>query len=197
MKPRRKRFHQSLTLLLLLSSLTLGLGSCQPGTFITPPTLELGSALNSRSAEEFPRFSYDGRYLVFASDRQGQRGIWLYDRLNNRLLPLPGINQPGTRQDQPDISSDGRYIVYVSEQEGKPDIFLYDRFTFQREQITKNWLGEVRHPTISGNGRLIAFEANRQGQWDLVIYDRGLNTPLSVPNPQQKETGINTNPKNQ
>ena len=179
-----KRFPNELSqfLSLLMSSLAFGLSSCQQGSFITPPTQELGSSLNTRSAEENPRFSYDGRYLVFASDRRGKRGIWLYDRLSRRLLPLPGLNQPGSRQDQPDISSDGRYIVYVSEQEGKPDIFVYDRQTLQREQITKNWLGEVRHPTISGNGRLISFESNRRGQWDLVIYDRGLNTPLSLPN---------------
>ncbi|HAC64148.1 MAG TPA: biopolymer transporter [Cyanothece sp. UBA12306] len=175
-----KRFSRYLVL--LTNALTVGLSGCQEGVFITPPTGQLRSGLNTRSAEENPRFSYDGRYLVFASDRQGKRGIWLYDRHNNGLVALPGLNYQGTRQDQPDISSDGRYIVYVSEQEGKPDIFVYDRLTLVKEQITKNWLGEVRNPTISGNGRLISFESNREGQWDLVIYDRGLNTPLSLPN---------------
>lgn len=160
----------------------LGLSSCQEGNFVTPPTQNLGSSLNTRSAEDSPHFSYDGRYLVFASDRQGKRGIWLYELRGRRLLPLPGLNQPGSRQDQPDISSDGRYIVYVSEQEGKPDIFVYDRQTFQTEKITKNLLGEVRHPAISGNGRFVTFELNRSGQWDIMIYDRGLNTPLSLPN---------------
>lgn len=83
-----------------------------------------------QSAEEYSHGSYDGQYLISASDRRGKRGIWLYDFRGSRLLPLPGLNRPGSRQDQPDIGSDGQYIMYVSEQEGKPEIFVYDRQTF-------------------------------------------------------------------
>lgn len=166
---------------LLSQIILMSLVGCTNSGFITPPIQPLGNSLNTRSSEQYPRFSYEGRYLVFASDRQGKRSIWLYDQVNGRLLPLPGLNQPGTIQDQPDISADGRYIVYVSEQEGKQDIFVYDRQTSRADNITKNIIGEVRHPTISGNGRLIAFESNRLGQWDIIIYDRGLNTPLSLP----------------
>lgn len=172
-----------------LKILTIGvfisLSSCGDGTFVTPPTQPLGSTLNTRSAEQYPQFSYEGRYLVFASDRQGKRSIWLYDTRNGRLIPLPGLNQPGTVQDQPDISADGRYLVYVSEQEGKSDIFVYDRQTLQGKNITNNLIGEVRHPTISGNGRFIAFEFLRSGQWDIMIYDRGVDAPLSLPGQAQ------------
>ncbi|MGK7954504.1 MAG: TolB family protein [Crocosphaera sp.] len=166
---------------LFIASIALYLTGCTNSEFITPPIQPLGNSLNTRSSEQYPRFSYEGRYLAFASDRQGKRSIWLYDQINGRLLPLPGLNQPGTVQDQPDISADGRYIVYVSEQEGKQDIFVYDRQTSRADNITKDIVGEVRHPTISGNGRLIAFESNRSGQWDIIIYDRGLNAPLSLP----------------
>ncbi|MGB5596494.1 MAG: biopolymer transporter [Crocosphaera sp.] len=166
---------------LISSIVVVSLTGCTNSGFVTPPTQPLGSVLNTRYSEEYPRFSYEGRYLVFASDRQGKRSIWLYDSRDGRLLPLPGLNQPGTVQDQPAISADGRYIVYVSEQEGKQDIFVYDRQSLRGENITQNLLGEVRHPTISGNGRFIAFESNRSGQWDIVIFDRGLTTPLSPP----------------
>ncbi|WP_267383670.1 hypothetical protein [Cyanobacterium sp. uoEpiScrs1] len=33
---------------------------------------------------------------------------------DHRLLPLPGLNQPGSRLDKTDISLDGQYIVYLS-----------------------------------------------------------------------------------
>ncbi|MEA5509887.1 biopolymer transporter [Crocosphaera sp. UHCC 0190] len=182
-----KCYHKwvNVALTVLVSSVAINLSGCTEGTFVTPPTQPLGNTLNSTSAEQHPRLSYEGRYMVFASDRQGKRSIWLYDTQNGRLLPLPGLNQPGTVQDQPDISADGRYIVYVSEQEGKSDIFIYDRQSLEGKNITQDLLGEVRHPTISGNGRFIAFEFNRSGQWDIIIYDRGLNTPLSLPgNPE-------------
>jgi Tol biopolymer transport system component len=166
---------------LLLASCLTGLSSCGNAGFVTPPTQDLGATLNTTGAEEYPHFSYDGRYLVFASDRGAQRKIFLYDVQNRRLLPLPGLNQPGSVQDQPAISADGRYLVYVSEQAGKPDIFVYDRQSFQSENLTEDLLGEVRHPSISGNGRFITFESNRSGQWNIEIYDRGLVAEPSLP----------------
>ncbi|PSB05083.1 TolB family protein [Merismopedia glauca] len=158
-----------------------GLVSCQEQGFLTPPAQLFGGSLNSLSAEQAPRFSYDGRYIVFASDRQGQRRILLYDVQQRGLINLPGLNQPKIMYDQPDISADGRYIAYISEERGKPDVFVYDRQTFQSEVITENLNFEVSHPTISGNGRFVSFAANRSGQWDIEIYDRGTDTELSLP----------------
>jgi Tol biopolymer transport system component len=161
----------------------LGLSACQDSEFVTPPPQAFGNGLNTPQTEQSPQFSYDGRYLVFASDRNGQREIFLYDRTQGKVLPLPGLNRTRTWQDQPDISADGRYIIYVSEQSGKPDIWLYDRETLEAKNLTENLLGESRKPSISGNGRFIAFENNRSGQWDVMLYDRGFGIELSLPQP--------------
>jgi Tol biopolymer transport system component len=172
---------------LMAIALVTGLISCQDTGFIAPLPQDLGSSLNTTRNEQNSRLSYDGRYLVFASDRGRQRGIWLYDLVERRVVPLPGVNQPNNFQDQPDISADGRYLVYVSEQSGKSDIWLYDRQTFEAKNITQNLPGEVRRPSISGNGRFISFETNRSGQWDLVIYDRGMNIDVSLPKNEMKQ----------
>jgi len=177
---------QGMALFVAITSL-MGLGSCQETGFIAPLPQDLGSSLNTTRNEQNSRLSYDGRYLVFASDRGRQRGIWLYDLVDRRIVPLPGVNQPNNFQDQPDISADGRYLVYVSEQSGKSDIWFYDRQTFEAKNITQNLPGEVRRPSISGNGRFISFETNRSGQWDLVIYDRGINIDVSLPKNQIKQ----------
>jgi Tol biopolymer transport system component len=180
-----KRFRTKLKicggLLIPIVCFLTGLVSCQEQGFLTPPAQIFGGSLNSLSAEQAPRFSYDGRYIVFASDRQGQRRILLYDVRQGSLINLPGLNQARIFYDQPDISADGRYIVYISEERGKPDVFVYDRQTFQSEVITENLNLEVSHPTISGNGRFVSFAANRSGQWDIEIYDRGTDTELSFP----------------
>ncbi|MGK7944933.1 MAG: TolB family protein [Microcystaceae cyanobacterium] len=168
-------------------SANLLLNSCQTSGFVTPPTQNLGSSLNTPHTEQDPQFSYDGRYMVFTSDRRGQRRILLYDTQQHRLLPLQGVNVPGIMQYHPDISADGRYIVYVSEQSGKPDIWVYDRHSVTPKNLTSNWLGEVRNPTISGNGRWISFESNRTGQWDIVVYDQGLNIEVSLPKPSNQD----------
>ena len=157
----------------------ISLVSCKNAGYITPPSL--GSTLNTKAAEIQPNFSYDGHYLVFSSDRQRTRSVFLFDTKKRRLLPLPGLNFPSSMQSQPSISADGRYIVYVSEQLGRPQIFIYDRTAQKSKNISKNILGQVRNPTISGNGKLIAFESNRSGQWNIEIYDRGLGTRLSLP----------------
>ena len=167
--------------------------SCQNSRYITPPAQKIGATLNSVAAEGDPQFSYDGRYLVYTSDRASKRSVYLYDLQSRRSIALPGLNQPGSMQSQADISADGRYVVYVSEQLGKSDVFLYDRLTGKSQNLTKSFIGEVRNPSISGNGRFVSFEGNRLGQWDVEIYDRGtgidfstLQTPL-VPNPSSGE----------
>ena len=167
--------------LLSIIILTFFLNSCSDEGFLTPPTQQFGATLNSRGSDSHPNFSYEGNYLVFDSSRKSTQGIYLYDVRQGSLINLPGLNQNNSFQYQPDLSADGRYIVYVSEEEGQSDIFIYDRQNFDRENLTKNELGEVRYPTISGNGRFVAFEMNRSGQWDVMIYDRGSTSELSFP----------------
>ncbi len=168
----------------VFAAFLVGINGCSDSRWLTPPPQDWGATLNSKANEGYPRFSYDGHYLIFTSDRNYERNIFLYDVQQRRLVALPGLNLPNVMQDQPDLSADGRYIVYVSEQRGKPDVFIYDRQTFRSEPITNNFPGEIRHPTISGNGRFVAFEYNRGGQWDIEIYDRGPNIELSLPSSQ-------------
>ena len=179
--------YQQSSIFVGLAGMAMGLTSCGESGYVTPSTTTniLGGTLNTRAAETTPHLSHNGRYLVFTSDRNSQTGIFLYDRQANSMVSLPGLNQPQSRQYQGNISADGNYIVYVSEQLGKTDIFLYSRIELKAENITKNFIGEVRNPSISGNGRFIVFEGNRSGQWDIEVYDRGLDIPLSLPSDPQ------------
>ncbi len=156
------------------------LGGCWGGNYLLLPTEPLGGGLNSLAREDSPQLSYDGRYLVFVSDRHGYRAIFLFDVAQRQLLPLPGLNRPGIVQDQPSISGDGRYIAFRSEARGKSDIVVYDRLTRQQEIITATWQGEVQFPAISGDGRFVTFQSDRSGQWNIEIYDRGVRSPLPV-----------------
>jgi Tol biopolymer transport system component len=155
------------TAYLLLSTLVIG---CQNFQTVTPSVLPGG--INSNYPEEFPAYSSNGNYLVFASDRHGQRDIFLYDFPQKKLISLPNLNHGNSSQDRPAISEDGRYIVYVSTERGKTDIFLYDRQTQKAELLTSNIKGSVDNPTISGDGRHIAFQASQLGQWKIVLIER-------------------------
>jgi Tol biopolymer transport system component len=176
-----------LSVFLLLGT---ALAGCQPLAMITPPPQDgIGSnSLNSSAVDEQPQLSYNGRYLVFTSERDKRRSIYLYDMTARQIIPLPNLNQAGNYLEQPDISADGRLITFRAEQNGKSNIWLYDRERRQAQNLTPAWRSAVRHPTLSGDGRWVVFESNLNGQWDLVIYDRGSNNirpfnPGQLPGP--------------
>jgi Tol biopolymer transport system component len=151
----------TLVLLLLLSS-------C--GAFVRPEIPSGG--LNSNVADEAPTYSSDGRYLAFASDRNGHRDIFLYNLQQRQLVALPNLNRRDSSQDQPALSADGRYLAYVSTERGKTDILVYDRVTARSQLLTGNIRGTVRQPTISGDGNFVAFQTTQLGQWNIAIVKR-------------------------
>ncbi|WP_338152518.1 biopolymer transporter [Rippkaea orientalis] len=132
--------------------------------------------LNSQSPDEYPAYSGNGRYLAFASDRNGHRDIFLFDLQQRSLVPLPNLNRRDSSQDQPSLSADGRYIAYVSTERGKTDIMVYDRQRQRSELLTVNVKGTVKQPTISGDGRKVAFQTSQLGQWDIAIINRNTNS---------------------
>lgn len=158
---------------IFLAVLTLLFSGCSAALFTSP--LIPSGGLNSQFPEENPAYSSDGRYLAFASDRNGQRDIYLFDLQERRLIPLPNLNRWDSSQDQPALSADGRYIAYVSTERGKTDIMVYDRNVQRSELLTVNVRGSVSHPTISGDGRKIAFQTSQLGQWNIAIVERNLD----------------------
>jgi len=155
-------------LALLAIALTQGCEGLGPGLNSQIPS----GGTNSKAPDQYPAYSSDGRYLAFASDRNGRRDIFLYDFQKRSLVPLPNLNRRDSSQDQPSLSTDGRYIAYVSTERGKADILVYDRKTQRSQLITTNLRGSAYHPTISGNGRSIAFQTTQLGQWNLAIVER-------------------------
>ena len=167
-----KRLHlKSKVFFSIVFSTVFGiLTGCRSFQAIAPPILPGG--INSNFPEESPAYSSDGKYLVFASDRRGQRDIFLYDVSQKQLVSLPNLNHGNSSQDKPAINANGRYIVYVSTERGKADIFLYDRQQKKAELLSANIKGSVDNPTINGDGSQIAFQASQTGQWKIVLVNR-------------------------
>ncbi len=145
------------------------LSSCRHPLLLTPeiPT----GGLNTKSPEEYPTYSGDGRYLAFASERQGHRDIYLYDLQQKRLVSLPNLNRRDSSQDQPALNFDGRYLVYVSTERGKADVMVYDRNQQRSTLLTANVRGSVRQPTITGDGSQVAFQTSQLGEWNIAIVN--------------------------
>lgn len=157
--------------LILLCFLGIILNSGCNRALLIAPEIATGG-INSNSAEEYPTYSSDAHYLAFASDRNGNRDIFLFDLQQRHLVSLPNLNRRNSSQDQPSLSADGQYIAYVSTERGKTDIFVYNRQTQTTELLSVNVRGSVSHPTISGDGSKVAFQTSQSGQWQIVIVNR-------------------------
>ncbi|HAC65468.1 MAG TPA: biopolymer transporter [Cyanothece sp. UBA12306] len=158
--------------LILVERLVIGLlllNGCNHPLLINPQIPSGG--LNSQSPEEYPAYSGDGRYLAFASDRNGHRDIYLYDLQTKGLVSLPNLNRRDSSQDQPALSTDGRYLAYVSTERGRTDIMVYDRQSQRSKLLSANIKGSVRQPTISGDGEKVAFQTSQLGQWNIAIIE--------------------------
>ncbi len=158
----------------LLASLTVACGT-QEGS----PTVS--AEFDSRHNDEQPALSGDGRFLAFVSNRNGNRGILLYDLKQRQLVDLPRLNRGDAIAESPSLSYTGRYIVYVTSASARPEIELYDRVLQQSQLLTAGYRGWFRNPSISPDGRYIAFETGVRGQWDIEVMDRGPNVESDEP----------------
>ncbi len=142
------------------------------------PVETSGTSLNSPSAEFDPQIT--DRYIVFASDRRGRQDIYLYDRQDQTLVDLPGLNRLDAIASDPTISINGQYIAFLGTRGKQSDVYLYNRETRQLRNLTQNLQAEVRHPSLSGEGGIVAFESSINGQWDILVYNR-YGQPLNLP----------------
>lgn len=142
-----------------------------------------------------------GRFILFTSDRpkaSGQQNpndsdIYLYDRLTQSLVPLPGLNS-GELEFGTDISPDGRFIYLMVgpiHLLGNPDIRIYDRSvsSFVDLPDLKSSRGEgVARATP--DGRYIVFHREDGGfinsdtflmDLNIHLYDRLTQSFISLP----------------
>jgi dipeptidyl aminopeptidase/acylaminoacyl peptidase len=76
---------------------------------------------SSSNAEDSPRYSPDGKVVLFA---RSVDGVWqLFRAVLWQVEALPGANAAGFNQQMPAWSSDGQYVVFVSDRSGTPQIY--------------------------------------------------------------------------
>lgn len=145
------------------------------------PPATVSAEFDSRHSDEQPALSGDGRFLALVSNRDGNRGILLYDRKQRQMVNLPRLNRRNAIAESPSLSYTGRYIVYITSDSVRPEIELYDRVLQQPQVLTAGYRGWFRNPSISLDGRYVSFETGARGQWDIEVLDRGPNVESDVP----------------
>jgi len=129
-----------------------------PGSGAKPK--EAVKFMSSTRSEIEPRFSPDGKKIVFASSRSGPSEIWVCNSDGSQPFPLTSFGDSPTNR--PRWSPDGRRIAFYSDAKGSRDIYVINAEGGGLSQLTK-------HPAIdtnadwSADGKWIYFQSNRSG----------------------------------
>lgn len=135
-----------------------------------------GSESKQLTADAFidqqPSVSYDGRYVVFQSNRSGGRNIWRIDADGNNPKQLTD----GSYVDEsPICSPDGRFVIFSSTRSGTVSIWKVEIDGGTPVQLT-NHLSQF--PLISPDGKLISYfytdeQTNNQPKLALIPFEGG------------------------
>jgi Tol biopolymer transport system component len=132
-------------------------------------SLRLGGSptplIQSTFNEYHPRYSPDGRRIVFESNRAGDHAIWLANADGSNPTRL--TRGPGRRQGTPGWSPDGSSIVFDAQAEdGKADIWRIGVDGSGLRQLTHDPADDFV-PTWSRDGRFVYFVSNRTGRFEV------------------------------
>jgi imidazolonepropionase-like amidohydrolase len=108
---------------------------------------------DGRSWNLFPRYSPDGRFIAFSSDRSGSHNVWIMDRQDGSLRRLAA---PDENVYRPAWSPDGRTIYAAASGDGIP------------EHIAAFALAGGRQSLVRGGGGVVAPAPD--GSW--IFHER-------------------------
>ncbi len=114
-------------------------------------------------------FSPNGQQIVFTSDRDGNRNIYLMNINGSELEQLTSHN---AEDYEPTFSIDGNLIVFTSERDGNKEIYKIDVRTKKMNNLTNN-PGDDWNPRFYPDNQKVIFQSTRDGNWE--IYRMELN----------------------
>lgn len=131
-----------------------------------------------------PRYSPDGRRIVYQRLIDGQWDLWLLDLYDSSRTPVTATPH---NEREPDFTADGRAVVFASDQTGHYCLWTLQLDTGTLTQLTEE-PGDASFPTVSELEQ-IAYVSERSGEWSLrVLTARGVSMsahasrrPLAAP----------------
>jgi Tol biopolymer transport system component/DNA-binding winged helix-turn-helix (wHTH) protein len=138
-------------------------GLSQPDAKDTPTkqSEDLPCAANSTRADHSPRFSPDGKRIVFISKRTGVDEIWLTDPKCQKVRQLTSFKTYGVGS--PQWSPDGEQIVFDYFTDNQADIYKIDLIGGQTTRLTEDSASDFM-PSWSHDGQWIFFTSERPAQ---------------------------------
>ncbi len=113
----------------------------------------------------YPSFSPDGELIVYMSEREKNRDLYIMDMQGNDIRQL---TDEAAYDYEPTWSPDGERIVFVSRRDGNSEIYVMDADGSHVVRLTEDTKLDWR-PVWSPDGEWIAFESWRSGHGDIYI----------------------------
>lgn len=120
--------------------------------------------LSSSSEDGTPKFSPDGKKIVFASSRSGSMEVWLADSDGSQPTRLTSFGGPLTGS--PAWSPDSRSIAFDSTASGHPDVYTVSAQGGTARRLTTSPANDAL-PAWSPDGKWIYFTSNRTGKYEI------------------------------
>lgn len=123
------------------------------------------------------------RLVAFASDRDGQYDVFLYDLLAGGFRLLHDLNSPTLADSSPALSSDRLFVAFVSERGATgTDILFYSRSNCTLGTIPGLVsAGDEAHPNFSYDTRRLAFDRDTLGHRRIRAVDGNAFQMVSLP----------------
>lgn len=134
--------------------------------------------LDARATVRTPRFTPDGRRIVFAlSDGGGQQiaSVNLQGSDLKKLTASPGLNC------HPAVSPDGSKIAFCSSRDGHYQIYVMNSDGGNVTRLTESPSRDMR-PAWSPDGKRIAFTSTRDGNHEIYAMQSDGSRPVRLTN---------------
>lgn len=106
--------------------------------------------------DQFPRWSPDGRRIVFASSRGGNFDIYVMDADGSNVTRLTDHK---ANDEQPSWMPDMQTIVFSSDRDSRSDLYRVWIADRRVERLTHHFVGRAIMPNVSPDGKSVAFAA--------------------------------------
>ncbi len=115
--------------------------------------------------DQWPRFSPDGKFLAYCSNKSGNDDIFIRDLTNDDERQLTDDKASDFFHSW---SPDGKHILFTSERSGNRDIWIVESTGGIARQLT-NDAGSEDDAVWSPDGKWIAFDSAKSGQQEIWI----------------------------
>lgn len=130
-----------------------------------PDGQALRKVASSSTADWYPRFSPDGRYVAFESARASFRDLYRLEVATGTVVRL--TDNPQGNFDAA-WSPDGSKLAFASSRAGQLDLWVMNADGTEQTRLTRH-AGDSVKPQWSPSGRYIAFISARDGRDDLFV----------------------------